>query len=88
MPTGRARIIERKRETSPSALSRKSPESDIAVPVVITWKKERLGISVKAAGQVNDEDVGTPGKVALRRLHGSQHCSAMVHEGVTAWWIE
>ena len=78
------RIIERKREISPSALSRKSPESDIAVPVVITWKKERMGISVKAA----DEDVGTLGKVALRRLHGSQHCSAIDREGVTAWWVE
>jgi len=47
-----------------------------------------MGISVKAAGQVNDEDVGTPGKVALRRLHGSQHCSAIDHKGVTAWGVE
>jgi len=46
MPTGRVHIIERKRETSPSALSRKSPRSDIVIPVVLNGVRTLSGCIV------------------------------------------
>ena len=92
MPTGRVRIIERKRETSPSAVSRKSPASDIVASVAwcvnAGWGEDGIGlgsqISVVAAklpdgNQVRVSRLLTPSAFGLRGLR--------VGKGLRSPWI-